>query len=400
MELFVAELATLYKEIDYACASLYSWTKPQKVPTEFCGILGKSYVYQEPYGVVLILAPWNFPFLLALLPLIHAIAAGNCALIKPSEFALEQALVIEHIIGKSFDSEQATVVQGDAQVAQNLIALPWDYIFFTGSSRVGTIVYQEAAKRLIPVTLELGGKNPTLVTADADIEYAAQKIAWGKFFNAGQSCIAPDYVLVDISRQDQLLNALKKQIVIMYGENPQTSASYARIVNEAHLLRLKKLLDNGIPVVGGQIDGTNRFFSPTILTNVSLCSPIMEEEIFGPILPVIPYNTIEQALTIIQQKPKPLAFYIFSSCPDLQEKLIEKVSSGGCCINDVLLHHNSTSLPFGGVGLSGIGAYHGKYGFDTFSHKKAVYKSNRWFGRSMQPPYKKRVLSFLRWYYK
>lgn len=400
IEVFGAELATLYKEIDYACAHLAGWTKPYKVSSEFCGLLGSSYVYQEPYGVVLILAPWNFPFLLTLLPLIHAVAAGNCALVKPSEFAPAQAAVIETIVHKSFDSGHVTVMQGDVHIAQELLTLAWDYIFFTGSSRVGTLVYQEAAKRLIPVTLELGGKNPTLVTGDADIEYAAQKIVWGKFFNAGQCCLAPDYVLVDATRHDQLVSALKKQIIAMYGQDARTSPDYARIVNEAHVGRLQKLLADGTPVIGGQVDLVTRFVAPTILTDVRLGSSCMCEEIFGPLLPIIPYKTLDEAITFVIQKPKPLALYLFSSRSEVQEKIIQAIPAGGGCINDVLMHHNSTSLPFGGVGASGIGAYHGKYGFDTFSHKKAIFKSSRWFGCFTQPPYKKRLLKLLQWWYR
>lgn len=400
IEVFGAELATLYKEIDYACAHLATWTKPRKVSSEFCGLMGSSYVYQEPYGVVLILAPWNFPFLLTLLPLVHAVAAGNCVLVKPSEFAPAQAAVLERIVNKSFDLEHVTVMQGDAQVAQELLTLAWDYIFFTGSSRVGALVYQEAAKRLIPVTLELGGKNPTIVTSDADIEYAAQKIVWGKFFNAGQCCLAPDYVLVDVTREEQLLAALKKQIIAMYGQDPRTSPDYARIVNEAHVLRLQKLLAEGTPVIGGEIDSATRFVAPTILTDVRLDSSIMREEIFGPLLPIIPYKTLDEAVAIVKQKPKPLALYLFSSRADTQEKIIQAIPAGGGCINDVLMHHNSTQLPFGGVGASGIGAYHGKYGFDTFSHQKAIFKSSRWFGYFTQPPYKNGTLSFLKWWYR
>lgn len=399
IEMFESELATLYKEIDYACKYLHSWTKPQKVPTEFFSLLGNSYIYQQPYGVVLIISPWNFPFLLTLLPLVHAIAAGNCVLIKPSEFAPEQALIIEKIINNSFDSANVVVVQGDAKIAQDLIQLEWDYIFFTGSSRVGKIVYQEAAKKMIPVTLELGGKNPVIVTDDADIEYSSKKLVWGKFFNAGQSCIAPDYVLVDIKKQEQLLDSLKKQIKILYGKDPRLNKSYSHIVNEAHLNRLKKLLDYGTIIVGGESDITVKYFSPTILTNINLESSLMSEEIFGPILPVIAYNNLDQAIKIINQKPKSLAFYIFSSNSKIQEELIQKVSAGGGCINDVLIHHNSTFLPFGGIGESGIGAYHGKFGFETFSHKKSIFKSNKKFGHFLYPPYKKSLLSFLRWWY-
>lgn len=399
-EVFGAELAMLHVEIDETCAHLSKWAAPRKVATEFCGLLGSNYIYQEPYGVVLVIAPWNFPVLLTLLPLVHAIAAGNCVLIKPSEFAPAQAAVIEQIIHASFDTGLAAVVQGDAGVAQQLLTQPFDYLFFTGSSKVGSLVYQEAAKRLTPVTLELGGKNPTIVTADADIAYAAQRIAWGKFFNAGQSCVAPDYVLVDATRSDQLVDALKQQIIAMYGQDPRTSPDYARIINEAHVRRLQKLLSDGTPIIGGTVDLATRFVAPTVLTNVRLDSALMHEEIFGPILPIIPYKTLDEAYALIRTYPKPLALYIFSSKSETQEQLLQAIPAGGGCINDVLLHHNARALPFGGVGASGIGAYHGKYGFDTFSHRKAIFKSSRLLSRLIKPLYKKSVLNFLRWWYR
>jgi acyl-CoA reductase-like NAD-dependent aldehyde dehydrogenase len=405
LEVFSAELASLYTEIDFACKHLASWAKPQRAHSGPFWFTGKNYIYAEPYGLVLIIAPWNFPFLLSLLPLIHALAAGNCALIKPSEFAPAQALVIESIVQKSLDPGLAYVIQGDAHIAQELLTQPWDYIFFTGSVKVGTLVYQEAAKRLIPVTLELGGKNPVIVTQDADIKYAAKKIVWGKFFNAGQCCLAPDYVLVDATLQDLLVKAIQEQVLAFYGQTPQESPDYARIVNEAHMLRLKNLLaastNAGAHVSGGNIDNATRYFSPTILTNVSLQNPIMQEEIFGPILPIIPYAKLDEAISIINQKPKPLALYIFSSSPKIQEKIVHNTSSGGSCINNVLLHHNSPHLPFGGVGASGIGAYHGKYGLDTFSHRKAILKSNGWLSKwFIYPPYKKWTLTFLRFWYR
>lgn len=400
IEVFGAELALLHTEIDETCAQLHTWAAPRKVATEFCGLLGSNYIYQEPYGVVLIIAPWNFPFLLTLLPLVHAVAAGNCVLIKPSEFAPAQAAVIESIIRESFDPAYVTVVQGDAHTAQQLLSQPFDYIFFTGSSKVGSLVYQEAAKRLIPVTLELGGKNPTIITADADISYAAQRIAWGKFFNAGQSCVAPDYVLIDETRYDQFVDALKQQIIAMYGQDSRTSPDYARIINEAHVRRLQKLLSGGTVAFGGQVDEATCFVAPTVLTDVRLDSACMREEIFGPLLPIIPYKTLDEACALVRKYPKPLALYVFSSRSDIQEKLIQAIPAGGGCINDVLLHHNAHALPFGGVGQSGIGAYHGKYGFETFSHKKAIFTSSRLLGRFTQPPYKKRLLKLLQWWYR
>lgn len=397
IEVMVAELAMLVKEIDCAIKNLIRWAKPK----EICyGFLGQCCLYPEPYGVVLIIAPWNFSFLLNLLPLVHAIAAGNGALIKPSEYAPAQAALIEKIVHQSLDPGIARVVQGNAIVTQQLLQLPFDYIFFTGSGKVGTIVYQEAAKQLIPATLELGGKNATLVTDTAYTDNAAQKIVWGKFFNAGQCCLAPDYVLVDESIQERFVAALKKYVLKFYGPDAAASPDYARIVNEEHVNRLESLLRSGKIEIGGKVDYGNRYISPTIMTDIDVNAPIMQEEIFGPILPIIPYKNLDEAIAFIKKKPKPLALYVFSSNRQQEEKIIDLIPAGGCCINNVLVHH-TTSLPFGGVGLSGIGAYHGKYGFDTFTHYKPVLKSRGIFNRLWpQLPYKSWYLTFIRWWYR
>ncbi|GBE91720.1 aldehyde dehydrogenase family protein [Nostoc cycadae] len=366
------------KEIDYAIKHLHLWAKPQKaeVPIEFFSYSAK--IYAEPLGVVLIIGPWNYPFNLIIAPLVGAIAAGNCSILKPSEIAPATSSLLAQMMAKYFEPEFITVVEGGVEASQKLLAEKFDHIFFTGGTAVGKIVMEAAAKHLTPVTLELGGKSPCIVDADINLEHTIRRITWGKFINAGQTCVAPDYLLVDKKIKPDLINGLKKSITEFYGDNPQNSSDYARIISQKHCERLIKLLDKGEIVVGGESQLEERYIAPTIIDQVSLTDPVMQEEIFGPILPVIEYTDIKEAIALINSKPKPLALYLFSQNKNLQQRVLQETSSGGVCLNDTVLHVGVSSLPFGGVGDSGIGNYHGKAGFDTFSHHKSVLRNSFW----------------------
>ncbi|MBD2493703.1 aldehyde dehydrogenase [Nostoc sp. FACHB-280] len=366
------------KEIDYAIKHLHSWAKPQKaeVPIEFFSYSAK--IYAEPLGVVLIIGPWNYPFNLIIAPLVGAIAAGNCSILKPSELAPATSSLLAKMMAKYFAPEFITVVEGGVEASQKLLAEKFDHIFFTGGTAVGKIVMEAAAKHLTPVTLELGGKSPCIVDADINLEHTVRRITWGKFINAGQTCVAPDYLLVDKKIKPDLINCLRKTLTEFYGENPYNSADYARIISQKHCERLIKLLDKGEIVAGGESKLEERYIAPTIIDQVSLTDPVMQEEIFGPILPVVEYTDITEAIALINSKPKPLALYLFSQNKNLQQQVLQETSSGGVCLNDTVMHLGVSSLPFGGVGDSGIGNYHGKAGFDTFSHHKSVLHNSFW----------------------
>lgn len=389
-EAFSGELFLVLQEIKLALRSLESWTQPYHVSTPWYLWPSKSSVHPEPRGCVLIIAPWNYPLQLNLIPLIGAIAAGNCALIKPSEFAPHTAAILDQIISKIFDPGHVSVIQGDSTIAQQLLIHQFDYIFFTGSTRVGKIVMHAAAEYLTPLTLELGGKSPCIIHKDASINLAAKRIAWGKFMNAGQNCVAPDYLLVHKDIKDAFITALKTSITHLYGSDPSYSNDYARIINEQHFDRLSALLSQGTIIVGGQIKKSDLYIAPTVIDNPKLQSPIMQEEIFGPLLPIITYGHINEAIEFINKKPKPLALYVFSLDHSIiHKKIINETSSGGVGINDVVVQVASVCLPFGGVGMSGFGQYHGKKSFDTFSHYKPIIKSNRMSFAFRFPPYKK-----------
>jgi aldehyde dehydrogenase (NAD+) len=376
-ESYATEVGTL-KEIDYAIKNLKKWTKPTKASLPLEQVPGAARIYSEPLGVVLIIGPWNYPFQLAISPLVAAIAAGNCAIIKPSEISAHTSRVIAEIIGKYFDPAYITVVEGSVETSQQLLAEKFDHIFFTGGTAVGKIIMEAAAKHLTPVTLELGGKSPCIVDSDINLETTAKRITWGKFINAGQTCVAPDYLLVHKDIKQDLLAAIKKTILEFYGDNPATSPDYARIINQKQFSRLVKLLSDGDIYIGGESNPDECYIAPTVLDNVSLEAPVMQEEIFGPILPVIEYSDIAEALAMINAKPKPLALYLFTNNKTLQERVLQSTSSGGVCINDTIMHLGVSALPFGGVGDSGMGSYHGKAGFDTFSHYKSVLKKPFW----------------------
>jgi aldehyde dehydrogenase (NAD+) len=385
------EIASI-SEVSYAIKHLKSWVKPKKVPVSFEQLPASAKIYPEPKGVVLIIAPWNYPFQLMISPLVGAIAAGNCAILKPSELAENTSKVISEIITKTFDPSYIASVEGDAQVAQELLAQKFDHIFFTGGTKIGKIVMEAAAKHLTPVTLELGGKSPCIVDENVHLEYTAKRITWGKFINAGQTCISPDYLLVHKNIKDNLLQEIQKCVEEFYGENPAKSPDYGRLISQRHLERLAGFLKDGKIVIGGEVNSRDRYLSPTIIDGVSWESPVMEEEIFGPILPVLEYSDLGDAIGKINARPKPLALYFFSKDQEKQERILRETSSGGVCINDTVMQIAVTELPFGGVGDSGIGNYHGKASFDTFSHFKSVMQKTFLLELNWRyPPYEGKV---------
>ncbi|MEG3439780.1 aldehyde dehydrogenase [Pannus brasiliensis CCIBt3594] len=377
LEAYAFEVAVV-QEIDHAIKHLRGWLKPKAIPTPPQHFPAKARVYPEPLGVVLIISPWNYPFLLAIAPLVGALAAGNCVLLKPSEVSSHTSRAIAEIVGKTFDPAYIAVVEGGVEVSQAVLAEKFDHIFFTGGTEIGRIVMAAAARHLTPVTLELGGKSPCIVDTEISLETTAKRIVWGKFINAGQTCIAPDYLLVDRRIKPALLQALKDCIREFYGEDPYKSPDFARIISAKHFSRLAGFLGDGTIVAGGQTSASDRYIAPTILDNVSLSSPIMQEEIFGPILPAIEYTDIQEAIDLINSKPKPLALYLFSKNTSLQRRILTSTSSGGICINDTILHAALSEMPFGGVGDSGMGSYHGKKTFETFSHFKSVLAKPFW----------------------
>lgn len=377
-EAYATEIGIILEEINFVMKHLRAWSKTKKVRTPLTHFLSSSYIYSEPYGISLIVSPWNYPFQLLMAPLIGSIAAGNCAMLKPSENSTRTTEVIIKIIEESFKSEFISVVEpyGGKESVNALLKEEFDYIFFTGSVPVGKIVMEAASKYLTPVTLELGGKSPCIVDKDADIKLAAKRITWGKFLNAGQTCVAPDYLLVHKSVKAQLLIEITRYIKEFFGENPSKSNDFPRIVNERQFDRLIGLLDKGNIVTGGEYIKGEKYIAPTIIDNITWEDPVMLDEIFGPILPIIEFACLEEVIKMVNSKPKPLALYFFSSNKKQQERIIKMISYGGGCINDTIIHVASTYIPFGGVGASGMGAYHGKGSYDLFSHKKSVIKKS------------------------
>ncbi|MDY6781002.1 MAG: aldehyde dehydrogenase [Cyanobacteriota bacterium] len=395
-----AEILLCVEELNLTIKNLKNWAKPQRVSAPLSQFPSSARVICEPLGVVLIIGAWNYPFQLVIAPLIGAIAAGNCAILKPSELAANTSKLIADLIAKTFDPKLIAVVEGGKETTQALLAEKFDHIFFTGSHRVGKIIMEAAAKHLTPVTLELGGKNPCIIEPDTPVELTAKRIAWGKFINAGQTCIAPDYLLVHNSIKDELCQALVGAIRELYGENPAKSPDYARIINDFHFERLRALLNEGKIAVGGETNAEEHYIAPTVLDGVNWNSEIMEEEIFGPILPLIEYSNLEEAIAEINARPKPLALYLFSKSKTTQQRVLNSTSSGGVCLNDTIVHFISPELPFGGVGESGMGAYHGKLTFDTFSHKKGVLKRSFLLDLKLRyPPYGGKV-KLLKWLFK
>ncbi|WP_413470808.1 aldehyde dehydrogenase [Staphylococcus sp. Marseille-Q1834] len=391
VEAYATEIGILLKSIKMARKELKNWSKTKQVDTPLFMFPSKSYIKPEPYGTVLIIGPFNYPVQLVFEPLIGAIAAGNTAIVKPSELTPHVASVISKIIESTFSPEYISTVEGGIEETQALINLPFDYMFFTGSEKVGQVVYEAASKNLVPVTLELGGKSPVIVDETANIKVASDRISFGKFTNAGQTCVAPDYILVNRKVKNELIQALKQSIREFYGKDIQQSPDFGRIVNDKHFNRLSELLavhQNEI-TFGGNTDAAERYIEPTILEGINPISKIMQEEIFGPLLPIITYDDFDEALDIIQSKSKPLSLYLFSEDENTTHRVLNELSFGGGAINDTLMHLANPNLPFGGVGASGIGQYHGKYSFDTFSHKKSyIFKSTRLDSSIIYPPYK------------
>jgi len=378
IEAYLTETGFLLNELDHVLGHLHVWTRPDKVRLPLHLQPGSAKVVPEPLGTVLIIAPWNYPLQLTLAPLIAALAAGNTAVLKPSEVAPATSAAIARLVGDYLDGDVVQVVQGGVPQTTALLAEPWDHIFYTGNGTVGRVVMRAAAEHLTPVTLELGGKSPAIVTATADIEVSARRIAWGKFTNAGQTCIAPDYALVDARIAERFTAALVTETRAMYGADARRSPDYGRIVNERHVARLQALLDGGgfeRVATGGDVDAAERYVAPTVLAGVSPDAPVMHDEIFGPILPVLTYTEgLTEAVAFVNARPKPLALYAFTGDGAAADRIIAETSAGGVTVNHTLLHVAVPGLPFGGVGPSGIGAYHGKAGFDVFSHRKAVLR--------------------------
>lgn len=397
---FLSEVGVCLKELDYAIKNLKQWAKPHAVNTSIILIPGQSKIYYEPLGVVLIIGAWNYPFYLMIAPLVGAIASGNCAILKPSELAENTSNLLARLISKYFDKSFITVIEGGKETNQELLREKFDYIFFTGNAEVGKIVMSEAAKTLTPVTLELGGKSPCIVTENINLEIAAKRIIWGKFLNNGQTCVAPDYLLVNEKIKQSLLTEMKKVIKELYGENPAKSPDYGRIINDRHFQRLSELLKEGKIVIGGETNQSDRYISPTIIDQVTWSDKIMQEEIFGPILPILEYNDLTAAIKLVNVQPKPLALYFFSHDKKEQERILLETSSGGVAINDTIMQVASVNLPFGGVGNSGMGRYHGKASFETFSHQKSVFSRSFLIDIPLRyAPYRDKI-NILKWLFK
>lgn len=398
-EVWATETGMVIAELSNAIKNLRNWMEPESVTTNLLNLPSSSKILKEPLGVVLIIGPWNYPFQLLINPLIGAIAAGNCVVLKPSEFAPATDKVMKNIIEDIFPKEYVLYVQGDGVtvIPEMMNNFSFDHVFYTGSTAVGKIIYKMAAERLVPVTLELGGKSPCVVESDANITVAARRIAMTKFSNAGQMCVAPDYLLVHTSVKDKLVIALKESIQKFFGDKPEESYSYGKIINEKQFNRIVGYLSQGKVAYGGRTDKEKLFIEPTILTDISVEGSIMKDEIFGPVLPVIAFNTMEEAKKIIEKHSNPLSFYIYTSSSKKEKDWLEAVPAGGSCVNNSSWHLTNHHLPFGGRGFSGTGNYHGKFSFDTFSHKKAVMKTPTWFDPSIKYPPFKGKLKLFKW---
>jgi len=396
-EAYGTETGLVLAELNNTLKNLRKWMRPHRAGTNLVNLPSSSRIYRDPLGVVLIIAPWNYPVQLALIPLIGAIAGGNCAVVKPSEYAPATSALLEKMLTALYPPEYVRVVQGDgADVVTGMIqSFRFDHIFFTGSVPVGRRIYQLAAKDLVPVTLELGGKSPVVVEQDADVATAARRIVLGKFINAGQTCVAPDYLLVHEDIRQRLLTGLQEALLAFYGAKPEESYDYAKIIHEKRFETLVSYLSQGRIIAGGRHDRQRMFIEPTLMEDVPPESPLMQEEIFGPILPVFTYRNMEEALGIVRQHPDPLAFYLFTRDAGKQQAWMEQFTFGGGCINNTVWHFANHHLPFGGVGNSGTGAYHGKYSFQVFTHAKPVMQTPVWIDPSIKyPPYKGKLKWF------
>lgn len=391
-ESYGTEIMVLDQEIDHILANIDNWSGTQRVKSARINFPSKSYIKPQPYGVTLIIGPWNYPVQLTLNPALGAIAAGNTAIIKPSEIAPHTSALLADIINSNFDPGFLRVVEGDADATQALLSQPLDYIFFTGSTHVGKIIMKSAAEQLTPLTLELGGKSPTIVDETADLELAAKRIVWGKFINAGQTCVSPDFVYVPDSLHETFCNLIQENIQEFYGNNPAQSDDFARIISDKHFYRLTNLIDPQNVYHGGNTNTDTRYIEPTILTNITWNDAVMQEEIFGPLLPVLKFDDLDQVIEILKSKSHPLALYLFSTDKKNQRKVMQQLRFGGGCINDTVTHLGNPELPFGGMGNSGFGSYHGKASFDTFSHPKSIMKKSNWLDIPLRyPPYKEKI---------
>lgn len=377
-ESYMAEVVLTLSDLTFIKKRVKRWSKDERVLTPLSQFHAKSFITKEPYGVTLIISPWNYPFLLCIEPLIGAIAAGNCAILKVSRDSKYTSEVICEMISETFTEEYITVVNGNREVVNQLLEEKLDYIFFTGGAAVGKIVMEKAAKNLIPVTLELGGKSPCVVEKTADLKIAAKRVVFGKYLNSGQTCVAPDYLLLQNDVKDEFIKYLKEAIALFYTNEPLQNDSYTNIINEKHFNRLVNLMKGEKIVHGGDIDRENLKIEPTILDKITLDSPIMKEEIFGPVFPIITFDNIEEAENIILQGEKPLALYLFTKNKRIEDRILKNISFGGGCINDTIIQLATSRLPFGGVGNSGMGSYHGKQSFDTFTHKRSIVKKYNW----------------------
>lgn len=401
-EAVATETSYVISDLKHTIKNINKWAKPKWVLPSLLNFPSSDYILSEPYGKVLIISPWNYPYQLALCPLIAAVAAGNQVVVKPSELTPKTSSIISKIVLEVFDKEHVTVIEGGIEISEKLLAQRWDYIFFTGSVTVGKIVAKAAAQFLTPVTLELGGKNPCIVDENCNINLTAKRIVWGKFINAGQTCIAPDYILVKAKIKSKLIEALKEEIVLAYDKNPENSSDFARIINNKNWKRLTSFLENQTILCGGKINESENYIAPTLIEDPKLESLVMQDEIFGPILPILSFENEFEIDKILSNYEKPLALYVFSNNTKWAKQMMNKHSFGGGCINDTIIHFSNNRLPFGGVGHSGIGAYHGKMSFDTFSHKKGIVKKATWLDIPLRyAPYKEKIKSLkkiLNWF--
>ncbi|WP_090101046.1 aldehyde dehydrogenase [Chitinophaga sp. CF118] len=393
VEAFAGEIGLIYTEITDILSGLKHWMRAESVSSPLAQYPSQSKIYRVPLGLTLIIAPWNYPFQLLMAPLAGAIAGGNCAVLKPSELAPHTAVVIETLIRETFDPAYIAVLQGEGSVViPEAMQYRFDHVFFTGSTAVGKKILEMAAPHLTPVTLELGGKSPCIVDDKVNISVAAKRIIWGKYWNAGQTCIAPDYVLAHEQVKDKLVAAMKKAIIRFWGEDTAQSPDYGRIINTKRFNVLKSYLEQGRLLHGGVTDEKDLFIAPALLDDVDWNSPVMQEEIFGPILPIITFNKLEEAVRLIRQQPYPLSLYLFTKRTKTEKILLEQLHFGGGCINNTLIHFTNPELPFGGVGNSGMGRYHGKYSFETFTHAKSIIKTGTWLDvPAKYPPYKNKL---------
>ncbi|MGL4363737.1 MAG: aldehyde dehydrogenase [Bacteroidales bacterium] len=396
-ETYTTEFLPIYNEIALAIKNIKSWSKPKKVSTGLLNFPAKSYIIPEPLGTVLIIGAWNYPYQLSLIPAINALAAGNTVILKPSEIAPNSAKILTDLINTHFEAHYLYAIEGDATVSSKLLEHQFDKIFFTGSTQIGKIIYQAAAKHLSPVTLELGGKCPCFVFEDCNLKMTAKRLVWAKFMNAGQTCVAPDYVLLEKSIEEEFITALKDELKHYPQSFEHLPEHYTQIINTQHFDRLSQLIDPSKIIYGGVTDRQNRFISPSLLNNISFEDPIMREEIFGPLLPIIPFDNLDETIKIVKNRPKPLACYIYAKNKKNIQKILHEISFGGGAINESMMHLTVEQLPFGGVGHSGIGNYHGKAGFDCFSHQKSILHKSFLFEPSMKyPPLKLKNLNIIK----